>query len=153
VPDRDLFANFDRMRREMDELFGDVFERTRMARGRAGFSPAVDVVYTSDPPCAVVTAEVAGVTLEDLELEIQGRQLILSGIRNPAPPARLEGELYQQIEIERGPFRRIVELGAEVVGERTKASLEDGMLRVELPLRQSPPQPTRAVPVQRVEDL
>ena len=29
MPDRDLFANFDRMRREMDELFGDVFERTR----------------------------------------------------------------------------------------------------------------------------
>ena len=27
-PDRDLFANFERMRREIDELFGDVFERT-----------------------------------------------------------------------------------------------------------------------------
>jgi len=25
--ERDLFANFDRMRREIDELFGDVFER------------------------------------------------------------------------------------------------------------------------------
>ena len=27
MPERDIFANFDRMRREMDELFGDVFER------------------------------------------------------------------------------------------------------------------------------
>nr|MBA2319162.1 Hsp20/alpha crystallin family protein [Euzebyales bacterium] len=27
----DLFANFERMRREMDELFGDVFDRTRLA--------------------------------------------------------------------------------------------------------------------------
>ena len=27
-PERDLFANFERMRREIDELFGDVFERT-----------------------------------------------------------------------------------------------------------------------------
>ena len=25
--ERDLFANFERMRREIDELFGDVFER------------------------------------------------------------------------------------------------------------------------------
>jgi HSP20 family protein len=141
VPDRDLFANFDRMRREMDELFGDVFERTRMARGRAGFSPAVDVVYTSDPPCAVVTAEVAGVTLEDLELEIQGRQLILSGQRGPAHP---EGEVYQQIEIERGPFRRVVELGVEVLGAEAKASYEDGMLRVQLPLAGSH---SRAVPI------
>jgi HSP20 family protein len=148
--DRDLFANFERMRREMDELFGDVFDRPGLAARRTGFSPAVDVVYTSDPPRAIVTAELAGVSREELELEIQGRQLVILGRRGPAQP---EGELYQQIEIERGPFRRIVELGAEVVGERTKASLEDGMLRVELPLRQSPPQPTRAVPVQRVEDL
>ena len=35
---RDLFANFERMRREIDELFGDVFERQTGLRGR-GFSP------------------------------------------------------------------------------------------------------------------
>jgi len=28
VPERDLFANFDRMRREMDEIFGGVLERS-----------------------------------------------------------------------------------------------------------------------------
>ena len=61
MPERDLFANFERMRREMDELFGDVFERTGPARRRAGFSPAVDVAYASDPPRAIVTAELAGV--------------------------------------------------------------------------------------------
>jgi len=42
-PDRDLFANFDRMRREIDELFGDAFERTGF-RVR-GFSPSVAVFY------------------------------------------------------------------------------------------------------------
>jgi HSP20 family protein len=39
---RDLFANFERMRREIDELFGDAFERKARLRG-GGFSPAVDV--------------------------------------------------------------------------------------------------------------
>ncbi len=39
MPERDLFANFERMRREVDELFGDVFERTGLSRRRAGFSP------------------------------------------------------------------------------------------------------------------
>jgi HSP20 family protein len=143
--DRDLFANFERMRREMDELFGDVFERGRLARRRTGFSPAVDVVYTSDPPRAIVTAELAGVSLEELDLEIQGRQLILSGIRGPT---QVEGDLYQQIEIERGPFRRTVELGAEVVSERATASYEDGMLRVELPLAPGGAQPPRAIPIE-----
>lgn len=146
--DRDLFANFDRMRREMDELFGDVFERGRVARRRAGFSPAVDVVYSSDPPRAIVTVELAGVALEELELEIQGRQLILSGMRGPA---RVEGEVYQQIEIERGPFRRTVELGAEVLSDQATASYEDGMLRVELPLAPSPVQPSRAIPIESPE--
>ena len=45
APERDLFANFERMRREMDELFGDVFERTGLARRRSGFSPPIDVYY------------------------------------------------------------------------------------------------------------
>jgi HSP20 family molecular chaperone IbpA len=65
-PERDLFANFERMRREIDELFGDVFERTGF-RGR-GFSPSVDVYYTDDPPRAVVKADLAGVLIEDVAL-------------------------------------------------------------------------------------
>ena len=81
--ERDLFANFDRMRRDMDELFGDVLERTGLTRRRLGFVPAVDVAYTADPPRAVVTAELAGVDADSLELEVQGRKLILSGRREP----------------------------------------------------------------------
>ena len=134
MPERDLFANFERMRREMDELFGDVFERTGLSRKRAGFSPAVDVAYTSDPPRAIVTAELAGVDISELELEIQGRKLILGGHRGP--PA-VEGDVYQQVEIERGQFRRVVELGADVRAEEAKARYEDGMLRVELPLERA----------------
>ena len=134
MPERDLFANFERMRREMDELFGDVFERTGLSRKRAGFSPAVDVAYTSDPPRAIVTAELAGVDISELELEIQGRKLILSGHRGP--PA-VEGDVYQQVEIERGQFRRVVELGADVRAEEARARYEDGILRVELPLERA----------------
>jgi HSP20 family protein len=129
--ERDLFANFDRMRREMDELFGDVFERTGLTRRRTGFSPAVDVAYTSDPPRAIVTAELAGVDAEALDLEIHGRELILSGTRHPG---EVESEVYQQVEIERGAFRRVIELAADVLAEEAKASYEDGLLRVELPL-------------------
>jgi HSP20 family protein len=131
MTERDLFANFERMRREMDELFGDVFERTGLSRRRAGFSPAVDVAYASDPPRAIVTAELAGVDIDDLELEVQGRTLILAGQRRPTA---VEGDVYQQVEIGRGRFRRTVELGADVEADQARARYEDGMLRVELPL-------------------
>jgi HSP20 family protein len=140
---RDLFANFDRMRREIDELFGDVFERQTGLRGR-GFSPSVDVYYTDDPPRAVVKADLSGIHISDVALEIRGRQLLISGERRPAEAA---GRLYQQIEIEHGPFRRIVELGAEVVAEAARASYEDGMLEVEIPLAR-PEQAVRRVPIE-----
>src|SRR3954471_17279745 len=62
APECDLFANFERMRREMDELFGDVFDRTGLAPARrGGFSPAVDGFYQGEPPRAVVQAELAGI--------------------------------------------------------------------------------------------
>jgi HSP20 family protein len=127
---RDLFANFDRMRREIDELFGDVFERATGLRG-GGFSPSVDVFYVDDPPRAIVKADLAGIHIQDIALEIRGRQLLIAGERKPAEAA---GRLYQQIEIEHGPFRRVVELGAEVAADEAHASYDDGILEVEVPL-------------------
>jgi HSP20 family protein len=147
MPEPDVFANFDRMRREMDELFGDVFARSRLARRRTGFSPAVDVAYASDPPRVIVTADLAGVEMDELELEVEGRTLILAGRREPAATG---GDVYQQIEIERGPFRRVIDLGADVRAEAARARYESGMLRVELPL-QLTEQRSRAVPIETGE--
>jgi HSP20 family protein len=142
--ERDLFANFERMRREMDELFGDAFER-RLAPGRrAGFSPAVDVYYAPDPPRAVVRADLAGVDPSELALEVRGRELVLTG-RRRAPDAGDEQRVYQQLEIEHGAFRRVVELGVDVDPDSAAATYEDGMLVVELPVAGGR---SRTVPVQ-----
>lgn len=143
--ERDLFANFERMRREIDELFGDVFERTGFGP-RHGFSPAVDVYYHGDPPRAIVRAEIAGVDIDGVGLEIRGRQLLIAGERHVAESA---GRLYQQVEIEHGPFQRVVELGAEVVAHRARATYEDGILEVEIPLAQ-PEGDARRVPIEPI---
>jgi HSP20 family protein len=139
---RDLFANFERMRREMDELFGDAFERGRGVT-RRGFSPRVDVYYVDKPPRAVVKVDLAAIDPADVALEIRGRQLVIAGERRPRETG---GRLYQQIEIEHGPFRRIVELGADVVADDASASYADGVLQVEIPLA-APEQAVRRVPI------
>ncbi len=142
--DRDPFA-LERMRREMGELFGDAFERPVLPARRGGFLPRVDVFYAQDPPRAVVHAELAGIDMDELSLEIHGRVLVLAGHRRAAAA---EGRVYQQLEIESGPFRRSIELGADVVADAAKATYHDGILRVELPLERTERHP-RAVPIER----
>jgi HSP20 family protein len=140
--EKDLFANFERMRREMDELFGDVLDRGLSPRRRGGFSLAVDVYYTTEPPRAVVRADLAGIDPNEVSLEIRGRELVLSGHRDPEAG---EDRVYQQLEIEHGPFRRVVALGADVDADAADARYEDGILTVELPLAR--PAATRSVPI------
>ncbi len=144
MSERDLFANFERMRQEMDELFGDVFNRRLAPRRRGGFVPAVDIYYVGNPPRTVVRADLAGIDPAQLELEIRGRELILAGQR--LAPAADQERLYQQLEIEHGPFRRVVALGADVDADNARASYEDGMLVVELPI--AAPADPRTVPIE-----
>lgn len=146
MPQRDLFADFARMRREMDQMLGDAWGRTRYVHRRAtGFSPNVDVYYCGEPQRAVVKVDLSGVSLSQIGIEVSGRHLAISGER---PLQETEGRVYQQLEIPSGPFRRVVELQVEVDAERASATYEDGVLRVELPLR-DPEETTRSVPIGR----
>jgi HSP20 family protein len=144
--ERKVLVNFERMWREMDEMLGEPFpqQRTRLVRQPAGFRPRVDVYYESqgEQPKAVVEADLSGVDIDTVSLEVAGRELVISGER---PLRETGGRLYQQVEIEVGPFRRVVELGTDVVADRAKASYDDGVLRVELPLAG---QVTRRVPIE-----
>jgi len=118
------------MRQDLDELFVGVFDRGSPTH-RRGFSPRVDVFYEGEPARAVVCAELPGVDISEVRLEIHGRKLLIVGERRAQPS---EGRLYQQVEIEHGPFRRVVELGADVARDCASAEYEDGVLRVEVPL-------------------
>lgn len=142
----DPFSSFGRTRRELEGLFGDALERRELARSRGGFLPSVDVYYTGDPAKAVVEAELAGIDSAELALEIRGRELMITGVRRRGDSQR---RAYQQLEIENGPFRRVIALGADVQADRATASYRDGILRVELPLAE-PAQRARAVSVRIV---
>lgn len=146
MSERDLFANFARMRREVDQMLGDAWGRTTyVSRRTTGFSPNVDVYYCGEPQRAVVKVDLAGVELSEIGIEVSGRQLAIVGER---PVQETEGRVYQQVEIPSGPFRRIVELQVEVDADRAQATYHDGVLRIDLPLR-DPAETTRQVPIGR----
>ena len=154
---RNLVVNIERMRRDMDELLGEGWAPVQpLTRGGSDFNPRVDVYYCEGPiggspdpvPKAVVTADLAGVAAEAVNIEISGRMLVVSGKR---PVRRTEGRAYQQVEIPTGTFRRAVELGVDIDSNRARATFEDGLLRVELPIKL--PDPTaRRVPIERPSD-
>lgn len=132
------------MRREMDEMLGGSWVRsTYVSRRASGFSPNVDLYYCGEPQRAVVKCDLAGVDPASVGIEVGGRQVTVVG-RRAVPET--EGRVYQQVEIPTGPFRCVVELQVDVDPDRAEASYEDGILRVELPLRDEA-NLTRRVPV------
>ena len=147
---RDPFADFGRMRREMDELLGDFWAQAgyQTRRRAPGFVPRVDVYYCGEetPQYAVVKVELPGVDLSAVNLEIRGRALVISGEK---PVRETEGRTYQQVELPSGPFRRVIELSVDVEADRAEATYEDGVLRIELPIRL--PDAARQVPIQRTD--
>jgi HSP20 family protein len=146
---RDPFADFARMRREMDELLGDFWDQAgyQSRRKAIAFVPRVDVYYCGDgPDKAIVKVELPGIALDAVNLEVQGRALVISGER---PVRDTEGRTYQQVELPSGPFRRIVELSVDVDADDAQATYEDGILRVELPVRIE--EAARQVPIERAE--
>ena len=118
------------MRREIGELFGDVFERTGFGP-RRGFSPAVDVYYHGDPPRAIVRAELAGVDIDGVGLEIRGRQLVIAGERRAAESAGAA------LPADRDRAWPVPARGGAPGGRGGQAGardLHDGILEVEIPL-------------------
>lgn len=138
MQERDLFVNFSRM--------GTAWGRVEyLSRRASGFSPNVDVYYCGDPQRAVVKVDLAGVDPADVSIEVSGRRVAIVGGR---PVQETEGRVYQQVEIPSGPFRRVVDLQVDVDGDRANAAYEDGILRIELPVR-DPSETARRVPIGR----
>jgi HSP20 family protein len=99
------------------------------------------------PARAIVKVAIAGIDPDDVSLEIRGRQVVIAGVRRAQ---EAEGRLYQQIEIAHGPFKRVVELSAEVDAERATATYDDGILRIDIPLAH-PEDTTRRIPIEGSE--
>jgi HSP20 family protein len=136
MPRRDLFAL----------TLGDAWSRSSyISRRGTGFSPSVDVYYCGDPQRAVVKVDLAGVSLECVGIEVSSRRIAIVGERHVQ---ETEGRVYQQVEIPSGPFRRIVELQVDVDPDGASASYDDGVLTIDLPLR-DPSETTRRVPIGR----
>ena len=95
------------------------------------WSPPVDIYETQAG--FVLTAEVPGVSLADLELKVVENELILRGER---PWSRdPHGENIHRLENSYGKFERTFNLSERIDADNISAELDHGVLKVTLPKR------------------
>jgi HSP20 family protein len=120
-----MWDEMDRLQREMNRLF-DHYDRPELPL--AGY-PAVNVWMNDE--AAVITAELPGVDVKDLDISVVGETVTLSGERNRDDLPK--DVTYHRQERGIGKFSRTIDLPFSVDAGKVQATLEKGILRVLLP--------------------
>jgi HSP20 family protein len=125
-------VDFEEMHNEVLRAFNDscVIATRQQYRGR-GFRPEADAFFEEATREIVVRFDLPGMGLDEIELLVDRRELVVRGERRfPAG----EGRVYQQVEMDYGPFERRVRLMVDVDPDITTATYEAGILEVRLTL-------------------
>ena len=133
----------DELQNEIQELFADLWQVPRFSGLRVGFRPQIDCYRTEDPAQFVVLVELPGVDPASMTLVVAEGMLQVSGER---VRPRSTGQVYQQMELEYGPFRRQIALGDDVDVTKAQATYEQGILKVVAPIAVRP-RPTAQVSI------
>ena len=122
------FGELEGMRQQMDQLFS-ALSAGAMAEPSAGVFPLTNLTEDSDK--YYVRAELPGVSSDDLDIQVAGNGLSLSGERRIAE----EGKevRYHRREREAGRFSRLIGLPSEVDTRKVDASLRNGILTITIP--------------------
>lgn len=94
------------------------------------FQPSCDVSESKDH--YLVSFDMHGVKKEDIKIEVQGSQLVISGERQREVKNN-EGEATLRHERRYGKFERAFTLPATIAADKIEAQYENGVLNVALP--------------------
>ena len=120
-------SNFeDEFQKVADEIFHLV--RPAFKNYECIWRPNVDVYESVDE--VIVLADMAGLKMEDLHIEVDRKQIRIAGIRKAIH--LLHNARYCQAEILHGHFERNVLLPAPVDAKSAVASYADGILMVRM---------------------
>lgn len=120
------------LQQEMNRLFSSFFDTPTAGNGGTyarRWIPAMDLVETDEE--YVLTADLPGLSQEDINLEFEDNVLTLSGERKAEHSERKEG--YYRLERASGSFSRSLTLPEGVDAEAVKATFEKGVLEVRIP--------------------
>ncbi|WP_300318442.1 Hsp20/alpha crystallin family protein [Accumulibacter sp.] len=123
--DRDFFGQFEQMRRQMDEMFGDWGGPLGIRAVAAGSYPAINV--GASPKQVDVYVFATGVDPKSLDISLQQNLLTVSGERKIESP---EGVQAYRRERFNGSFKRVITLPDDVDPGKVNAACRDGVLHI-----------------------
>jgi HSP20 family protein len=118
---------------EMNRLFNTVFDSPGGTVPNSGtlrrWMPAMDLLET--PEHFVLRADLPGMSVEDVNIELEDSTLTISGERKAEHEASEEG--YYRVERASGAFQRSLTLPKGVDPEAVTARFDRGVLEVRIP--------------------
>ena len=130
-----LFGQFERLRRELDDVFGVSGQPNSIRSVAAGTVPAVNVGRT--PSSVEIYAFAPGLDASKIDVTLDRGVLRISGERRSAiPDADDKVHVYTR-ERGTGSFTRAISLPDDVDPGRVNASYRDGVLQVSVARRES----------------
>jgi HSP20 family protein len=152
----DPFEVLNTLRDEMDRFWRDplrigplAFPFGSVTTSAADFIPRVDV-YEHDNTI-VVTAELPGLTKEDVQVELDDGSLVIRG--KTQAQREVKEDAYYRAERSFGAFYRRLPVPFEVQPEQIRASMTDGVLEVRIPRPMDSPTEPKKIPVTSSESV
>lgn len=121
-----IWREMNRLQRDMNRLFGNIMPTHERS---ATSYPAINI--WADEDSALITAEIPGVSKDDLEINVTGDTLTITGERKQDELP--EGARYHRRERSYGKFNRNIQLPYTVDINKVKANFINGVLEVNLP--------------------
>ena len=128
-----------RLERLQGQLGNVAYEMTKVHfsdfRAPVAWQPSVNAYRCEH--CIRICVDLAGVDRHAIELVLAPGRLTISGQRALPEPSHKEGHAMQvlALEIDHGPFERLIELPRTVDPARVTAEQRNGMLWITLPLQ------------------
>jgi HSP20 family protein len=117
---------------EMNRLFNTFFDTPTTARNGVAarrFVPSMDIVETDTH--YVLTADLPGLSEEDVAIEVADNVLTLTGERASSHEEKKDG--YRRVERSFGSFRRSLRIPEGVDADAITARFDKGVLEVKVP--------------------
>jgi HSP20 family protein len=126
----DPFGDILFLQEQMSRIFDEALMKYKGGGlSGGGVAPPVDI-YETDTDI-VLKAEVPGIEIEDVSIEVEENTLVLKGERKLKKG--LEEENFHRMERFYGSFQRVFSLPNIVEKDKIKASLRDGLLEIHIP--------------------